>query len=225
VPPLAERKRRVAAAAARGGAARGGAARARRGRIGEVISETTEQMLRWLREGRIAGLTRGKIARLRRPCVTAPAARPDRAALVGIYGRRRVGKTQLVRVHLAPLAALAAVYFEPSVSTRRPRRSSSPTFGNRSSRLAFTTGFQRLGAGARRSHCWSLRGRARACQSTTKRAAPQGTATYRPMKTSQAFSKLAMGPTARVPGPVSKSRLAVRPELRNWPACCHSERP
>jgi hypothetical protein len=37
------------------------------------------------------------------------AAAVDRAALVAIYGRRRVGKTHLVRTHLAPLAG---VYFE-----------------------------------------------------------------------------------------------------------------
>jgi hypothetical protein len=37
------------------------------------------------------------------------AARTDRAAMVAIYGRRRVGKTHLVREHLAPMAA---TYFE-----------------------------------------------------------------------------------------------------------------
>lgn len=41
--------------------------------------------------------------------VLSEAARGDRAALIAIYGRRRVGKTYLVRTHLEPLAG---TYFE-----------------------------------------------------------------------------------------------------------------
>ena len=41
--------------------------------------------------------------------VLSAAARSDRAALIAIYGRRRVGKTHLVRTHLEPLAG---TYFE-----------------------------------------------------------------------------------------------------------------
>lgn len=46
------------------------------------------------------------------------AAQTDRASLVAIYGRRRVGKTQLVRAHLQPLAG---TYFEAIGQHEAPR--------------------------------------------------------------------------------------------------------
>ncbi len=53
--------------------------------------------------------SRATVGRVPERAVLSSAARPDRAALVAIYGRRRVGKTHLVRAHLTPLAG---TYFE-----------------------------------------------------------------------------------------------------------------
>lgn len=50
--------------------------------------------------------------------VLSEAARTDQAALVAIYGRRRVGKTHLVRAHLEPLAG---TYFEAIGQHAAPR--------------------------------------------------------------------------------------------------------
>lgn len=58
---------------------------------------------------RLAAKPTTTIGRVPERAVLSSAAQVDRAALVAIYGRRRVGKTHLVRAHLGPLAG---TYFE-----------------------------------------------------------------------------------------------------------------
>lgn len=57
----------------------------------------------------VPGETSVTVGRTTERTLLSSAARLDRAALVAIYGRRRVGKTHLVRAHLQPLAG---TYFE-----------------------------------------------------------------------------------------------------------------
>lgn len=83
----------------------------------------------------------GIVGRVEERRVLSEAARGDRAALVAIYGRRRVGKTHLVRSHLEPLAG---TYFEAIGQHETPRevqlddfkqRLESVFFGHRLPRL------------------------------------------------------------------------------------------
>lgn len=74
------------------------------------------------------------LGRVREREILSQAADPSRAALVAIYGRRRVGKTHLVRAHLAPLAG---TYFETMGQHATPRAQQLDNFREQLERTFF----------------------------------------------------------------------------------------
>lgn len=83
----------------------------------------------------------GIVGRVEERRVLSEAAQGDRAALVAIYGRRRVGKTHLVRNHLEPLAG---TYFEAIGQHAAPREVQLDNFKQRLESVFFGHRLPRL---------------------------------------------------------------------------------